>query len=438
VHKAVAYFASIAVGASGLAFAAPPVNASTCRTPSATISGGLNAGDLISWTVDVGDPNCSARISITTDYDDVFSDTRKGNSSGTLPAQCGTLYAIRATGDGGGSGTASFKTPVWPVLAPGAPSPISVDYTSARIGWPWQGREGGCGQDYPRQDLIVDGVGTFNPGFNDAEKATVTGLRAGTTYTMRVVIGDKTSPDSTFTTPAYQRPSVVGNLTGSSPTKTSAALNWDAPTEDGGQSVSGYQVSWSGGSTTVSDSQAVVTGLKAKTPYVFTVAAINSVGTGPGVTVGVTTGDDTPAPRPTPTPTPDSSTRDSAAPITVDGGNGANQDGSHDADNDPTTVRQYLTSTAKWPEFVVRSGKQHLLIPVKDLRTNAGALATVKITKKSPSVRTDRIVTKAGKKYLQVTLKPKRNSGTLVVTISAPAIPGFEVLQSSKAYRVLR
>lgn len=437
MNKTLVLITSAAMSAAGLTFATPAASAVICPTPSATISGGLNAGDPIVWTVSVGDPSCSARISITDDYDEVFSDRRLGDSSGALSSSCGTIYQIRATGDRGGSGTASFKTPLWPVLTPGAPAVISSDYTSARIGWPWQGREGGCNQGYPSQNLIVDGVGTFNPGFNDAEKATVTGLQAGTTYTMRVVIGDKTSPDSTFTTPAYQVPNAVGNLIASSPTKTSVALNWDAPDGDGGQAISGYKVNWNGGSATVANSQALVSGLKTKTQYVFTVSAVNSVGSGPGVTVAATTGDDTPAPKPTPQPVPDAGARDGSLPITLDGGNAVNQDGSHDADNDPTTVRQYLTSVAQWPEFVVRSGKQHLLIPVKNLRTNAGVLATVKISKTSPSVKSDRIITKAGKKYLQVVLKAKKRSGSLVVTISAPDRPGFEALQSSKAYRIL-
>lgn len=63
----------------------------------------------------------------------------------------------------------------------------------------------------------------------------------------------------------------------------SATVNWGAAA-DNRSPITSYRVSWQGGSTTVSGSarRATITGLTNGTRYVFTVAAANAVGTGPG------------------------------------------------------------------------------------------------------------------------------------------------------------
>lgn len=64
----------------------------------------------------------------------------------------------------------------------------------------------------------------------------------------------------------------------------SATVRWQPVRSTGGAAVTQYRVTWQGGSTTVSGSarSARVTGLSNGRGYVFTVAARNSAGTGPG------------------------------------------------------------------------------------------------------------------------------------------------------------
>lgn len=64
----------------------------------------------------------------------------------------------------------------------------------------------------------------------------------------------------------------------------SAAVHWGAA-EDNRSTITEYRISWSGGSTTTSGGarSATISGLSDGTQYVFSVAAVNAMGTGPAV-----------------------------------------------------------------------------------------------------------------------------------------------------------
>ena len=118
-----------------------------------------------------------------------------------------------------------------------------------------------------------------------------TGLSAGTRYDYRVSAINEAGAGAVsnapnHTTTAYAVPGAPGTLSlaaGSDPAD-EINLSWSAPSTDGGQAVTGYRIKMDG-SVIVADTSSTGTtytksGLTRVTSYNFTVAAINSVGTG--------------------------------------------------------------------------------------------------------------------------------------------------------------
>jgi len=127
-----------------------------------------------------------------------------------------------------------------------------------------------------------------------ASPVTVTGLTNGTEYSIKIravnAAGDGAESAATTATPDVDGlPTQPTSLTAVVIDDTSIDLDWSAPDDDGGETVTDYVVqyklstasTWTTFSDAVSPTAgATVTGLTASTSYDFRVAAVNGVGQG--------------------------------------------------------------------------------------------------------------------------------------------------------------
>jgi len=192
---------------------------------------------------------------------------------------------------------APFPVSVVGATAPNAPTLVSAipGTRQAAISWFAPSNNGSGIRDYLVQYSIDGGVTwtNFSDGTNRSTTATVTGLSDDTAYVFRVAavnyIG--TGPYSTASSPVSTN-ALPGAPTGVSGTRGNGevAVSWSPPSSTGGAAISDYAVQFSGDSgatwTTFTDgtsssATATVTGLTNGSPYVFRVAAVTAVGTGP-------------------------------------------------------------------------------------------------------------------------------------------------------------
>lgn len=132
----------------------------------------------------------------------------------------------------------------------------------------------------------------FADGTSVATTAVVTGLTNNVAYDFRISAvnsaGTSTPSDTTSLTPG----GVAGVPTDlvATPGDRQVSLSFTAPVSNGGSAITGYAITATPGaiSFTATQTPAVVTGLTNGIAYTFSVAAINSSGTGAAVTIGAT------------------------------------------------------------------------------------------------------------------------------------------------------
>jgi titin len=203
------------------------------------------------------------------------------------------IQAVNAVGVGQYS--AEFG-PVWVGKLPNPPTigPATAGDTSATVSWTAPAANGGPDVTGYVVTPYLSGAAQTPTTFNTtATTQTITGLTNGTTYRFRVqavnTIGTgPSSADSNAVTPFA--PTVPGAPTIGTATAGAgqATLSWSAPTSDGGATIDGYIVTPYLGTTAQAPRQffsnattQTIKNLTNGTTYTFTVAATNSVGTGP-------------------------------------------------------------------------------------------------------------------------------------------------------------
>ena len=191
------------------------------------------------------------------------------------------VVATNAVGDSPASGPSDSVTPRTTPNAPNAVTGAPGD-KQVTVSWTPPTDDGGA--------TITGYTATAAPGgqtcTTSTTSCTVEGLTNGQPYTFIVVatnaVGD--SPASLPSDPVTPRttPNAPNAVTGA-PGDKQVTVSWTPPTDNGGSSVTQYQVTAApGGQTcTTSTTSCTVEGLTNGQPYTFTVVATNAVGDSP-------------------------------------------------------------------------------------------------------------------------------------------------------------
>lgn len=182
-----------------------------------------------------------------------------------------------------------------PAFAAGAPTaPQNVAVTSAAMGsftihWDPPASDGGTaitGYQVSGSSTVAGTATGTCSGASSATSCTVTGLDNGVAYTFGVIAtnGQESAPATTSPATAQGVPMVPRNVA-AGPANASATVTWDAPTSNGGSSISTYQVTTTPASAgcTVAGSagvlQCTLPGLTNGQVYTTQVTATNQYGT---------------------------------------------------------------------------------------------------------------------------------------------------------------
>ena len=222
----------------------------------------------------------------------------------------GTTYVFRVAAKtsiatGLYSAVSNSITPASTAVAPTTPiAPTnllaSAGNANVSLQWTLPTNDGGAAiTDYVIQYSSNNGSTwtTFSDGVSTATTATVTGLVNGTSYVFRVAAVNSVgtgaySASSAAVTPAAPviiTPPAAPTSVVATAGNASVNLSWEAPTNNGGATITDYRIQYSGDNgstwTTFNDSvsadrSVIVSGLTNGTTYLFRVAAINSEGVG--------------------------------------------------------------------------------------------------------------------------------------------------------------
>ena len=226
-----------------------------------------------------------------------------------VSSQFGYVAQVSAT-NGSGTGDASAVSNVLSWGAPTLPSNISAVLSKGVVTISWQEPSTGNGT-FAGYRVSVTPLGSSTETTTCSSSSTtscpvqISVLTPGNTYS--IVVSAKSSLGTTNSLPySWSMANLPGPPTGVTATggQGSATISWNPPLDTVDGPFTGYVVKASPGNGTCSTSslQCTVSGLTAGTRYVFTVSAINSVGTGEN-TEATAAAIPTAAPRPATTTT---------------------------------------------------------------------------------------------------------------------------------------
>ncbi len=178
-------------------------------------------------------------------------------------------------------------------VIPGAPGTLSLSdggTASTQINLSWSAPSDDGGGTISGYRIKQGGSVIVADTSSTGTTYTVSGLSKGTAYNFNVAAINEAGTGADGNTPSHTTGTTVPgapgtlSLSNGSPAHTAMTLTWSAPSDTGGASISGYRIK-QGGSVIVSNTGSSSTsyhktGLSESTSYNFTVAAINSVGTG--------------------------------------------------------------------------------------------------------------------------------------------------------------
>jgi hypothetical protein len=174
---------------------------------------------------------------------------------------------------------------VTPLAAPGAPTSVTATVGSGSVVLNWSApSSAGSSAITGYQITYVADDGTEVTTATSGTSLTITGLTNGTSYAFVVTAVNASagagSPASASASPiAYTAPDAPTGVTATRGDG-QVVLSWTAPSNNGGTSITGYAITYSGGTITTGNTTYTVTGLTNGTAYNFQVAAVNSVGQG--------------------------------------------------------------------------------------------------------------------------------------------------------------
>jgi hypothetical protein len=191
------------------------------------------------------------------------------------------VYAVNTNGTGPVS---AASAPVTPATVPDAPTIGTATPGNARATITWTAPLNNGGSAVTGYVITPSTGSPVTVG--NVTTYPLTGLTNGAAYTFMVAAINTmgtgaASASSASATPltTVADPPTIGTAT---PANTSATLTWTAPLNNGGSTITGYVITPSTGSpiTVGNVTTYAVTGLTNGTAYTFTVAAINTTGTG--------------------------------------------------------------------------------------------------------------------------------------------------------------